>query len=173
MGEQMSFVYVAANKEGVTKVGRSINPLKRIKAHVGFTLLDSFDTGTHKKSVDLEQYIIRRLKPFLVEGNEWFKMPESVNPVKTFRHLISKGKIFIDKEDTYLANYKNQVGIVNDRNQKRKTTPDFYINRALMYKDLLVKEFRYDPYWQVFKDGDAVLDKANITLNRWSKTKAS
>lgn len=168
----MSFVYVAVNTDGVTKIGRSLNPEQRVKAHKGFKLLDFVDTGTHRKSVQMEQFIIRKLKPFVVDGNEWFKMPKEVSPLKTFRHLVGKAFDILNKEDTYKNNYNNQIYKIIKRNGSGRTSPDYYVNRAKMYKQLLIDEYGYEQECDLFRWGDIAVSKARVTLNRWAKLKS-
>lgn len=168
----MSFVYVAVNDDGITKIGRSLNPVQRVKAHKGFKLLDFVNAGTHKKSVQMEHFIIKKLKSFLVQGNEWFKMPKEVNPLKTFRYLVRKAFDIVNREDTFKNHYSNQIYDILKRNDSSyKTTPEYFVSRANMYKKILVDEYGYKPDCDLFRWGDIAISNAKVKLGRWSKLK--
>lgn len=166
----MTFVYLAVDKTGMTKVGRSMRPYERIKSHSGYSLIDTFDTGSYERSVDVERYIIRSLKPWLVKGNEWFRIDKSVNLIKTFRMLIRKAQqVHASHEEMFLSHYEGQIADILKRTRKRKTVPDYIVRRALNYKNMLVNEYNHNPNSSLFTQGDIVISKATVTPNRWNR----
>lgn len=166
----MTYVYLATNGNGMTKIGRSAQPHRRIKSHVGYTLIDTYNTGSHTRSVDVERYIIRTLKQWVVKGNEWFMIDESVNLIKTFRMLIRKAEAVIaSHEEMFLSHYNKQISEILKRTSKRKTVPDTFVRRANNYRGYLIDDFDHDPECELFKNGELVISKATITPNRWAK----
>ena len=160
----MAHLYLAENKmAGEFKIGRSINPVNRVKQIPNFTLVDSFFVGTYENSVDAERWMLRTLKRYCVRGNEWFVFPKSVNALKTFRMLCAKqmrmlGVDKVEDEARYLKHLSEEIDGIKDRLRKRKTIPQYVYKRALNNITWLVEECGYNE--SQFKDEHDTLLKA-------------
>lgn len=146
----MAYLYLAENKtSGESKIGRSINPVNRVKSIPNFTLVESFFVGTYENSVDAERWMLRTLKSYCVRGNEWFVFPKSVNALKTFRMLCAKqmrmlGVKKVENEARYLEHLSEGIEDIKVRLRKGKTIPQCIYKRALNNIKWLIEECGYD-----------------------------
>lgn len=139
-------LYIAVNPETkITKVGISSNVRRRIKCFKGFQLLTQWECGRYSIASCLERQVTRRLKPWLVQGNEWFALPKEVSVIKTVERLMYE--VLRHDEElkiTYMSHYLSKIKRIDNDRRRNKATPEYILSRERFYREKLLTEWGID-----------------------------